>query len=767
LNANSEVLYAESNGGLTKNLIPADGRFNQQWGLRNLIVPNADIHAVPAWDIFTGNPNSIIAVIDNGVDRNHNDLSAKITGGDNGFIIETDRFGRQFSHGSHVAGIAAAVTNNTDNIGVAGVDWQARIHPKNIFDGNGDPDITQSIIDAINFNTNVWTLNNSWGLINGIDGSGNGIPGRYSVTVRTAFAQAYRNNRVQCVSMGNHQSYSDGIYANVVSYPAGFNTGIIAVGATDDHDHVADFSAQGPHIDVAAPGVEIWSTNFNDGYIDLSGTSMATAFVSGLASLLKGFNTNLANDDIEQIIRLTSDDANAAEGFPGFDNRIGAGRINALTALQALQAPNTLQHLSATGGTIISTSGNMTRVFLGVPGLADAAYIVKRSEVRKTIALPAMCNTIGVWGRGVGTTGYREEMGRCFGEGICEIVPGTLTSSGATLRTWIYEVWTTNGQYLGFYPNSANNVVFQYTILGIPPPSEIIGPTFVCNTSDYRIDNLQSGATVAWSASGGGAVFELSPNTPTTNQLRVTNHKWYNSSTTLTATISNHGCGIPDIIKTKYIMNDNSTSPTEAFSYYQEPCTFYNISHPAQSGTAYSGSSSTFVHEGCMVYLGLDNMVGKTVSLASGSGQPLYWAVGSTSYYPNTLMFQLPHLSGGIPFKFIISGDGVCYEKTLLFFSYSGDGYSQFTVSPNPANNVLTIESNSLNGTNSADVKSSKMPIREIQLVDKMGTLILKKIFSVNSFKENIQINSLKSDVYILKIFDGSSWHSQKVIVAH
>lgn len=182
LNGLSEVLYAESNGYASHNLIPADGRFAQQWGLRNTVVPNADIHAEAAWDIFTGNANSIIAIIDDGVDVDHDDLGAKIQGGDNGFIISLDNLGRQLSHGSHVAGITAAITNNAGNNGVAGVDWAARIHPKNIFDGGGDPDITESIFDAVNFNANVWTLNNSWGLLQGLDEFGNGIPGRYSIT---------------------------------------------------------------------------------------------------------------------------------------------------------------------------------------------------------------------------------------------------------------------------------------------------------------------------------------------------------------------------------------------------------------------------------------------------------------------------------------------------------------------------------------------------------------------------------------------------------
>uniref|UniRef100_UPI002657C139 hypothetical protein n=1 Tax=Ferruginibacter sp. TaxID=1940288 RepID=UPI002657C139 len=91
LNVMSEVLYAETNGGLTTNIIPVDGRFNQQWGMRNLTVPGADIHLDGATNIFTGNPNSIIAIVDNGVDRVHNDLDAKILGGDNGFQINVVR----------------------------------------------------------------------------------------------------------------------------------------------------------------------------------------------------------------------------------------------------------------------------------------------------------------------------------------------------------------------------------------------------------------------------------------------------------------------------------------------------------------------------------------------------------------------------------------------------------------------------------------------------------------------------------------------------
>jgi len=754
LNGLSEVLYAESNGGITTNIIPVDGRFGQQWGMLNTFVPGADIHAEHAWDIFTGNPNAIIAVIDNGVDRDHNDLDTKILGGDVGFQILVDGLGRQFSHGSHVAGIAAAITNNGGNNGVAGVDWQARIHPKNIFDGNGDPDITRSIIDAVNFNQNVWTLNNSWSSRNA-----DGTPGRYSVTVRSAFAFAYRNNRVSCAAMGNDQLTNP----NVVGFPAGFNSGIIAVGATDMFDGITGFSEQGPHIDVAAPGDGILSTNFNNDYIDLSGTSMATAHVSGLASLLKGFNPNLANDDIEQIIRLTADDQGAA----GFDNAFGTGRINALRALEALQAPHTLQQLNTTGGTIFSTSATMTRIFLGVPGLADAAYLVRRSEVRTNVTFPPLCNTIGVWGRGVGTTGFREELGRNFGEGICEVVPGTLTTTGCTLRTWIYEVWTAAGQYVGFRPAAANNVVFQYTILGVPAPGAIQGPAIICNSADYLVPNLPAGATVAWSIPGSaGPVLQLQPNVPNPNELRITNQHWYQVSTTLTATINNAGCGGGGPIElNKPISNDNSTSATAPYPYYQEACTFYNVSHPSQSGTAYSNSSPTFVHQGCMVYVNLGNINGLTINLAPGSGQPLFWAVGTTSYYQNTLYFQLPLGSGGVPFTFTITGDGACYQRSLLFFSYSNNGRYVFNTVPNPVKDLLTItakESEEYSKHNEGLSPTSTLQFT--MKVYEMNTNILQMVqrSSKGSFQHQMNTSTLRRGYYILQITEGNQTQSIK-----
>jgi hypothetical protein len=150
-----------------------------------------------------------------------------------------------------MAGIAAASTNNS--LGIAGVDWQAKVLTKDKHDywnctcyealthNHGDALLNQRIIEAVNFSSNVWTLNHSYDLVNDDNSSG-----RYSVTVREAFAYAYKNNRTSCVAMGNTNS-------STTTYPAAFKTGLISVGASGGVDEILSFSTKGSYIDVAAP----------------------------------------------------------------------------------------------------------------------------------------------------------------------------------------------------------------------------------------------------------------------------------------------------------------------------------------------------------------------------------------------------------------------------------------------------------------------------------------------------------------------------------
>ncbi len=268
------VIFAEPNGTrqIHSPIIPNDLYFANQWGLKNTGqsggTQGADIKATDAWEITTGNPNIKIAIIDDGVYGNHPDLYGKVSGD------ATYSWG----HGTHVAGIASAKTDN--DTGIAGVDWNAKIIAKNCTDDQGNLDLTKiynGIISSVNEGAGV--LNNSYGGTN------------YSTLERSAFAYAYKMNRISVASMGNE--YERG---NPIIYPAAYGQGITAVGATTDGDVRASYSSTGNHIDVVAPGGinpypnntlrDIYSCWYQSPfYRYLAGTSMAAPFVTGSGKL--------------------------------------------------------------------------------------------------------------------------------------------------------------------------------------------------------------------------------------------------------------------------------------------------------------------------------------------------------------------------------------------------------------------------------------------------------------------------------------------------
>lgn len=289
----------------------------------------------------------------------------------------------------------------------------------------------------------------------------------------------------------------------------------------------------------------------------------------------------------------------------------------------------------------------------------------------------------------------------------------------------------------------------------------ITGNSIICNTSDYSIANLPAGAIVTWSIpTNAGSVLQLAQNTPAANQLRITNQKWYSVSTTLTASITFPGCTAPAVTLTKQIANDNSTSASSPFQYFQESCYFYNVFHSSMSGTMYSNSSPLFVHQGCMVYVNLGNTSGLTVT--STGATPMFWAVGPTSYYANTLYFQLPLGSGGIPFTFKISGGGACYEKTLLFFSISNNGRYSFAASPNPVKNELLLDVKANTATEQKTVKPGSNNL-VLNIYD-FNTNRLQMTLRRNNDKAQHRINTsgLKPGYYVLQIVEGDQTQSLK-----
>lgn len=480
LKKENSVLFAEKN--MNAKLFD-DPDYNKQWYLNNTGqsggLVDADIDADLAWNIFTGSSSIKIGIIDSGVKTDHEDLLGKTSG---------DLPDGEY-HGTHVAGICGANSNNSK--GGRGVDWNAQIYSQRIFDASGyigDVNTANKIINAVNNGTHI--MNHSWG---GPD---------FSSTVRIAFSYAYKMNRVSTVAMGN-----DYLYGNPTSYPAAFGQGILAVGSTTDNDVRSNFSQTGNHIDVTAPGGinpfnstnlhDIWSSwgPSTNSYRYVAGTSMATPVVTGIASLLKGYNPDLYNDDIEQIIRISADD----KGPTGWDQEYGTGRVNAYNALNLLRAPYQLSQISTYGGSDVAHTGAYTTIIYGANGLADGVYIVERHEIRKNVSFAPRIN-VNVWGRGVGTSGWSIASPN-FSMGFCDVVPGSVTSTGATLRTYIYKVWSVSGSYLGYYPSTANNVTLNYTILGIPSllSATMSGPSYLSNGQTGTFTVTASGGTPPYS----------------------------------------------------------------------------------------------------------------------------------------------------------------------------------------------------------------------------------------------------------------------------
>jgi hypothetical protein len=309
---------------------PNDSLFTSQYALKN-------INAEAAWDITKGNSNIIVAIVDSGVDWNHEDLNAHIwenndpingiDDDNNGYIDDirgwdfggldgtpdNDPTEDSPTHGTHVAGIASAVTNNS--IGVAGIGYNLTLMPiKTSRQDIGDNIIAygyEGIIYAADNGANV--INCSWG------GFG------YSNAEQEAIDYAVSKGCVMVCAAGN-----DGL--NEVIYPAAYK-GVLSVGNTTSTDIISTTSNYGKDLDVCAPGSSIISTwqSLTSPYISISGTSMASPLVAGLAGLvIDKFPTYTPLQIIEQI-RVNADNIDNIN--PTKTDLLGSGRINAYKAL--------------------------------------------------------------------------------------------------------------------------------------------------------------------------------------------------------------------------------------------------------------------------------------------------------------------------------------------------------------------------------------------------------------------------------------------------
>jgi subtilisin family serine protease len=286
--------------------IPNDERWWLQYGPLRIKGPQA-------WDISTGNSSVVIAIIDTGVRCTHEDLLGKCLAGYdfvNGDADADDDHG----HGSHVAGIAAATTNN-NGIGMAGICWLCKIQPVKVLAQSGFgtwEDVALGILWAADHDADI--INMSLGGTS------------YSQVVQDAVAYAYDSGVIVFAAAGN--TGGEGVL-----YPAKYAQ-VIAIAATDQNDNRAGFSTTGPEVELSAPGIGIesvwWPGNpSNGGYASLSGTSMATPHAAGTGALLLSLRPELTNLEVRETLQLTAVD----RGDVGRDNLYGFGLVDAYAAL--------------------------------------------------------------------------------------------------------------------------------------------------------------------------------------------------------------------------------------------------------------------------------------------------------------------------------------------------------------------------------------------------------------------------------------------------
>jgi subtilisin family serine protease len=364
------VQYAEANRYRETYVVPNDPSFASQWGLTKINCP-------PAWDRTTGAPAIVVAVIDTGVDLDHPELASLLVAGSDmvdlgatptappGFRFEGDFQGRdnvpqdEVGHGTHVAGTIACMSNNA--AGVAGVTWNCRVMPVRVLArivNISNPADVRGTGSAADIAAGIrWAVDNGARVLNlSLGGTGD------TQVERDAIAYAVAHGVVVCAAMGNA-----GV-TGATSFPAAYPD-VVAVGAIDQADHRASFSQVGPHIDIAGPGVGILSTVWDNGFTTMSGTSMATPHVAGVAALVLSINPGLTGPQVADTLRQTARPLRDSPSDPVPNNNYGFGCVDALAAVNRASPPVVRPTLQITCRPTVPISCRATQLVICRPSV--------------------------------------------------------------------------------------------------------------------------------------------------------------------------------------------------------------------------------------------------------------------------------------------------------------------------------------------------------------------------------------------------------------
>lgn len=341
-----DIAYAiENHIYRTHQMSPDDSLFHRQWYLRQINIEQA-------WTLTRGSENVLVAIVDTGIDYDHLDLSSRIwinrgedVNGDgmadatdfndidddrNGFVDDimgwdftdaphfpddgdyldrdNDPFD-EYGHGTSVAGVIAAVSNNW--IGISGIAPQCRIMNVRAGTAQGlleEDDVASAIVYAVDNGAQI--INMSFG------------DTYASPLLQDVIQYAHEANCVLIASAGNSGNAD-------IQYPSGYSQ-TISVASTDETNQRASFSNYGTTIDLVAPGINILTTTPQNRYDEFSGTSASAPIVSGIAALILSLRGTLTNEMVRSILVASAEDL----GHSGRDDQFGAGLTNAYLALK-------------------------------------------------------------------------------------------------------------------------------------------------------------------------------------------------------------------------------------------------------------------------------------------------------------------------------------------------------------------------------------------------------------------------------------------------
>ena len=304
-----DVKYVERNATYRSLQVPNDPRFDDQYA-------DQLVNAPEAWDTTFGDAGVTVAVVDQGVKYDHPDLSGNVAS-DPGYdfvdgdsdpypdeLTDQNGDGKVEMHGTHVAGIAAAGVDNSE--GVSGIGNSTLVSGRALSEkGTGS---TADIADAVQ-----WAADQGADVINLSLGGGGATS-----TMQNAVSYATSQGALVVAAAGND-------YGSSVSYPAAYSE-CLAVSALDPDETLADYSNVGPEIELAAPGTNVLSTWVDDGYDKISGTSMATPVVAGVAGLTLAAH-DLTNAELRSHLKATAVDVGLSA------DEQGSGRVDADNAV--------------------------------------------------------------------------------------------------------------------------------------------------------------------------------------------------------------------------------------------------------------------------------------------------------------------------------------------------------------------------------------------------------------------------------------------------